>query len=446
MRWLIGCLVSFTVALPAAAAEVSSFELDNGMEVVVLEDHRAPLVVHMVWYRAGAADEPPGRSGIAHYLEHLLFKGTDDMAAGEFSDFVARVGGSDNAFTSYDYTGYFQRVAAEHLEAMMRMEADRMRDLMLNQEDILAERDVVIEERNQRVENDPGALFREQLRAAQYLNHPYGTPVIGWKHEAHSLTLEDAMGYYREFYAPNNAVLVVAGDTTPEEVRRLAEKYYGVLEPTPGLGERNRPKEPPQLAERRLTMEDPRVAQPYVIRSYLAPERDPGAQETAAALEILAEILGGNGQTSVLARKLQFESQVAIYTAAFYGGLSYDDTTFGLAIVPAPGVTLDEAEAALDAAVAEFLDEGIDPDQLARIKTQLRASLIYGEDDIDGLARRYGAALTSGLTIEDVEAWPDVLQAVTEADILAAARMVLDRTQAVTGHLRQPATPQEVTQ
>jgi zinc protease len=446
MRWLIGCLVSFTVALPAAAAEVSSFELDNGMEVVVLEDHRAPLVVHMVWYRAGAADEPPGRSGIAHYLEHLLFKGTDDMAAGEFSDFVARVGGSDNAFTSYDYTGYFQRVAAEHLEAMMRMEADRMRDLMLNQEDILAERDVVIEERNQRVENDPGALFREQLRAAQYLNHPYGTPVIGWKHEAHSLTLEDAMGYYREFYAPNNAVLVVAGDTTPEEVRRLAEKYYGVLEPTPGLGERNRPKEPPQLAERRLTMEDPRVAQPYVIRSYLAPERDPGAQEDAAALEILAEILGGNGQTSVLARKLQFESQVAIYTAAFYGGLSYDDTTFGLAIVPAPGVTLDEAEAALDAAVAEFLDEGIDPDQLARIKTQLRASLIYGEDDIDGLARRYGAALTSGLTIEDVEAWPDVLQAVTEADILAAARMVLDRTQAVTGHLRQPATPQEVTQ
>jgi zinc protease len=326
------------------------------------------------------------------------------------------------------------------------MEADRMRDLMLNQEDILAERDVVIEERNQRVENDPGALFREQLRAAQYLNHPYGTPVIGWKHEAHSLTLEDAMGYYREFYAPNNAVLVVAGDTTPEEVRRLAEKYYGVLEPTPGLGERNRPKEPPQLAERRLTMEDPRVAQPYVIRSYLAPERDPGAQEDAAALEILAEILGGNGQTSVLARKLQFESQVAIYTAAFYGGLSYDDTTFGLAIVPAPGVTLDEAEAALDAAVAEFLDEGIDPDQLARIKTQLRASLIYGEDDIDGLARRYGAALTSGLTIEDVEAWPDVLQAVTEADILAAARMVLDRTQAVTGHLRQPATPQEVTQ
>ena len=300
------------VAFPAATAEVSSFKLDNGLEIVVLEDHRAPVVVQMLWYKAGAADEPPGKSGIAHYLEHLLFKGTDDLAPGEFSDTVARQGGSDNAFTSWDYTGYFQRVAADRLELMMQMEADRMRDLKLTGTDILTERDVIIEERNQRVENDPGALFGEQRNAAQYLNHPYGIPIIGWRHEAESLTLEDALDFYRTYYAPNNAILIVAGDVDPDAVHELAKKYYGPLQPTEGLGERRRPAEPPQLSERRLTLEDPRVAQPYVIRTYLAPERDPGAQEEAAALEILSELLGGNGATSVLGRKLQFEEQVTL--------------------------------------------------------------------------------------------------------------------------------------
>lgn len=448
MRNVVAVLAAWVAALPAltaGAAEISTFTLDNGMEAVVLEDHRAPLVVHMVWYKAGAADEPPGKSGIAHYLEHLMFKGTDNMAPGEFSDFVARVGGTDNAFTSYDFTGYFQRVAAEHLEAVMRMEADRMRGLNLSDTDILTERDVIIEERNQRLENNPGALFLEQRLASLYLNHPYGVPVIGWKHEMLSLELEDALEFYDRFYAPNNAVLIVAGDTTPEEVRALAERYYGPIAPTPGLGDRLRPQEPPHLSERRLTMSDPRVAQPYVTRSYLAPERDPGDQETAAALVLLAEILGGNGQTSVLARKLQFETQAAIYTGAFYGDLSYDDTSFGLTIVPAPDVSLEEAEAALDRAVAEFLAEGVDTAQLDRIKMQLRAQTVYEEDNVEGLARRYGRALTSGLTLADVQAWPDILQAVTEDDILAAARQVLDRRRSVTGWL-MGETPEEVTQ
>lgn len=434
-------------ALPARAAEVTSFTLDNGMDVVVLEDHRAPVVVHMVWYRAGSADEPAGRSGIAHYLEHLMFKGTDDMGPGEFSDFVARVGGRDNAFTSYDFTGYYQRVAAEHLEAVMRMEADRMRDLQLSEADILTERDVIIEERKQRYENNPGALFLEQRRAAQYLNHPYGTPNIGWKHEMESLGLQDALDFYERFYAPNNAILIVAGDTTPDEVRALAETYYGPLEANPALdGPRVRPQEPPQLAERRLKMADPLVAQPYVTRSYLAPERDPGQQEKAAALVMLAEILGGNGQTSVLARKLQFETQEAIYTSAYYADTSYDDTVFGFSVVPAPGVTLEEAEAALDRVLAEFMEEGVDAEQLDRIKMQLRAALIYAEDDIERLARSYGRALTAGLTVEDIEAWPDILQAVTEEDIMAAAAEVLDRRKAVTGWLMSEGGAEEVTQ
>ena len=432
------CLCLALAALPARAAEVTSFTLDNGMEVVVLEDHRAPVVVHMVWYRVGSADEPVGKSGIAHYLEHLMFKGTDDIAPGEFSDVVAAQGGSDNAFTSHDYTGYFQRVAADRLDLMMEMEADRMRDLMLSEDLVLPERDVVLEERNQRTENDPGALFAEQRSAAQYLSHPYGTPVIGWQHEIAELTLDDALEFYAEHYAPNNAILVVAGDVDPEEVRALAEEHYGPLAPNPELRPRVRPQEPPQLAERRLTFTDPRVAQPYLIRTYLVPERDPGAQEEAAALTMLSELLGGSAATSYLGEKLQFETQTAIHSSAYYSGLSVDDTTFGLVVVPSPDVTLTEAEAALDEALQSFIEEGVDTEQFERIKMQIRAADVYADDDVGSMARRYGAGLTVGLTVEDIEAWPAILQDVTEDEVIAAAHRLLDKRAAVTGYLTAP--------
>lgn len=446
MRFAFVALVtSLTIALqPARAENVTSFELDNGLEVVVVENRRAPVVVHMVWYRVGAADEPPGKSGIAHYLEHLMFKATDELASGELSDTVNRNGGSDNAFTSIDHTGYFQRIASDRLELVMRMEASRMDGLALVEEDIATERDVVIEERNQRIENDPGALFSEQMRAAQYLNHPYGIPIIGWKHEANALTLEDAVSFYKAHYGPNNAVLVVAGDASPEEVRELAEKYYGVIPPNPKIKLRDRVDEPPQLAERRLSYADPRIGNAYVTRSYLAPERDPGAQKEAAALTLLAEVLGGSPTTSVFARKLQFEEQSSVYAAAWYNGRTLDDTTFGLVNVPAEGVSLEEAEAAMDRAVAEFLEEGVDPEKLERIKTQIRASEIYALDDISSLANRYGGGLTSGLRIEDIQAWPDILQAVTGDDIIAAAKRVLRPENSVTGHVR--TSEGEVTQ
>ncbi|NNF24390.1 MAG: insulinase family protein [Rhodobacteraceae bacterium] len=437
-RLLAVLATAFLAALPARAAEVTNFTLDNGMEVVVLEDDRAPVVVHMVWYRAGSADEPPGRSGIAHYLEHLMFKGTDKRGPREFSDIVAANGGTDNAFTSYDYTAYFQRIAADRLEQMMEMEADRMQNLSLLQTDVVTERTVVLEERNQRTENEPGGLFAEQRRAAQFLNHPYGIPVIGWKHEIEALTVNDAIAFYEEFYAPNNAILVVAGDVEADEVRALAETYYGVIPPNPDLKPRERVSEPPQLAERRLVFEDPRVSQPYVLRTYLAPERDPGDQRDAAALALLREVLGGSGATSVLGQKLQFETQQAIYTSAFYSGGSLDDTTFGLIIVPSEGVSMADAEAALDQTVAEFIETGVDPDQLARIKMQIRASRIYADDNISSLANRYGGALAQGLTVEDVEAWPKILDSITEDEIIAAAKRVFDRDKAVTGWLKAP--------
>ena len=424
-----------------ATDQVTTFRLDNGMQVVVVEDHRVPVVQHMVWYRAGSADEPVGQSGVAHFLEHLLFKGTDKLAPGEFSATVAANGGRDNAFTSYDYTAYFQRVAADRLELMMQMESDRMVNIRLSQEDIATEREVILEERNQRTDNNPRALFGEQLNAAQYLNHRYGQPIIGWRHEMEELDMEDALSFYGTYYAPNNAILVVSGDVDPAEVKRLAQTYYGAIPANPDLPAiRQRSKEPPQTAERRLIYKDLRVAQPYLQRSYLAPERDPGAQEKAAALYLLSELLGG-GTTSYLANALQFDQQMAVYTGAFYSGMSLDDTSFDFIVVPADGVSLEEAEAALDASVSRFLEEGVDLAQLERIKLQLRASEVYARDNAEGIANRYGRALTSGLTIEDVQAWPRILQSVTPDEIIAVAQEVLRPEVSVTGYLmRQEET------
>jgi zinc protease len=420
------------LAMPVIAEEVTTFTLDNGMDVVVIEDHRAPVVVHMVWYRRGSADEPLGQSGVAHFLEHLLFKATDNMASGELSEVVAANGGSDNAFTSYDYTAYYQRVAADRLPLMMQMEADRMVNLLLTPADIETERDVILEERNMRVENNPTALAREQMMAAQYLNHRYGVPIIGWKHEMESLGIEDALSFYDLYYSPNNAILVVAGDVDPAEVRTLADQYYGVIPPEENLPERLRAEEPPQTAARRLTFVDPRVSQPYMARSYLAPERDSGDQQKAAALVYLAEMLGGSPFSSTLGVALQFDAQLAVYTGAGYDADKLDDTTFSLSVAPAEGVALSEVEAAMDAAIAEFLASDIDPTRLESIRTQLRAGQIYARDNVEGLANRYGAALTQGLTVQDVQDWPAVLEAVTAEDIKAVAAEVLETKRSVT--------------
>ena len=436
MRKVLLALGTLAIWATQSAADlrdrVTEFYLENGMQIVVIPDNRAPVVTHMVWYRSGAADETPGSSGVAHFLEHLLFKKTKNLADGELSKTVADNGGSDNAFTSYDYTAYYQRVAADRLELMMSMEAERMVNLDLGDDEIFTERDVIIEERNQRTETNPNALFREQANAALYQNHRYGVPVIGWRHEMSQLTLQDALAYYRQFYAPNNAILVVAGDVEPQNVFELAQKHYGPLPANPDLKPRSRPQEPSQSAARRLNFIDERVAQPYVTRSYLAPERDSGDQRTAAALTLLADVLG-SGQTSVLKKKLEFESKTAIYVSASYSGISVDDTSFGLAILPATDVSLEDAEKALDAAITSFLEEGVDADHLARIKMQYRASEIYAQDNTNGLANAYGRALASSLTLDDIHEWPEILQSITSDEIIAAARDVFDISASVTG-------------
>ncbi len=441
MRRLIALALCLTL-LPLSAlraAEITEFTLENGLHAVVIEDMRSPAVTHMMWYRVGAADEPPGKSGIAHFLEHLMFKGTHTRDPGEFSAVVEANGGRDNAFTSWDYTGYFQRVAADRLGLMMELEADRMANLSFTEAEWLPERDVILEERSQVLESRPGAVLNEAMRAAQFVNHGYGIPIIGWRHEMEGLTGEDAMDFYARHYGPNNAILIVAGGASAEEVRALADEHYGPIPPNPAITPRARTAEPPQLAERRIMREDGRVAQPYVLRSYLAPRRRSGDQAEAAALAVLAELLGGSDRTSFMAERLVLaEDAPALSAGAWYSGLALDYGSFGVSIVPAEGVSLTEAEAALDETIAAFIAEGPDPAQFETVQMRIRASEIYALDNLQGLARRYGAALTSGLTVQDVQDWPDLLMAVTPEDVQAAAEAVFDRNAAVTGWLMGP--------
>ncbi len=418
------------LALPATAQE--RFMLENGLEVVVIEDRRAPVAVHMVWYRVGAADEPGGASGIAHYLEHLMFKATERLAQGEFSATVEAQGGRDNAFTSWDYTAYHQRVAADRLELMMEMEAERMVNLRLDRSDWLPERDVILEERAQTLESNPDRQMQEAMRAALFKNHPYGRPIIGWRHEMERLDDRIANDFYRRHYAPNNAVLVVAGDVSVDEVRAMAERQYGPIPASAELPPRMRPVEPPHLAERRILFSDSRAARPYVSRLYLAPNRRPGDQAKAAAFQMLAAILGGSAQTSLLERRLTYDEGIAVTAWAGYSGMALDHGTFSLGIVPADGVALDTAEAGLDRVMGALISDGVDLEQFERVRRQVRAQEIFELDNAGSRARSIGAALTTGLTLDDYREWLAALQAVTPDDVIAAARS-LDRRASVTG-------------
>jgi zinc protease len=418
----------------APAPQVSHFTLSNGLEVVVVPDRRTPVVTHMIWYKVGAADEPPGKSGIAHFLEHLMFKGTAKNPAGRFSQTVATIGGQENAFTSSDYTGYYQRVAREHLKTLMEFEADRMTNLVLTKEVVAPELDVVLEEQNQRVANNPAARLGEQVEAALYLNHPYGRPVIGWRHEIEKLTLDDALAFYRRYYTPNNAVLVIAGDVTADEVKALAEATYGKIAPRSEIGARQRPQEPTQVASRHVTLSDPRVEQPSLQRSYLVPSAATGKPGEAEALEVLSQILGG-GTTGRLYRALVIERQVALNAGAWYQGSGLDATRFGVYGSPKPGTTLPQLEEAIDAVIAELLVKGISADELERVKNRLIADAVFARDSQAALARWYGVALTTGSSVESVNSWTDRIRAVNADAVLAAAKTWLDKRRSVTGHL-----------
>jgi zinc protease len=421
--------------------EVADFTLANGLELVVIPDHRAPVVTHMIWYKVGAADETPGKSGLAHFLEHLMFKGTAKNPTGKFSQVVARIGGQENAFTSQDYTGYYQRVPSDQLKTVMEFEADRMTGLQLTDDVVLPERNVILEEQNQRIGNNPRARLGEQIDAALYLNNPYGKPVIGWRHEMEELSRDDAIGFYRRFYAPNNAVVVIAGDVDPATARALVEETYGKVPRHNNLPPRIRAQEPPPVAARSLTLADARAEIPTLQREYLVPSFATSKRGESMALEVLAHILG-SGSNSRLYRGLVVDKQVAVAANAWYDASTLDLSKFAIGGSPRPGVTLTQLEAETDAIVVEVIAKGVTAEELERAKTRLIADAVYALDNQASMARWYGTAMTTGASVNDVKNWPDRIRAVTAEQVQDAARQWLDKRRSVTGYLVKDVSPQ----
>jgi zinc protease len=437
LKLILGIMLATNLMTLAAdaAPRASAFTLANGMEVVVIPDHRAPVITHMVWYRVGSSDEPKGSSGIAHFLEHLMFKSTDKIPMGEFSKIVSRLGGQDNAFTGNDATAYFQRVAKEQLGKVMDMEADRMVNLRLTEKEVLTERDVILEERRSRIENNPMALLDEEMDASLYLNHPYHIPVIGWMHEMAKLSPDDAMRFYKHWYAPNNAILVVSGDVTAEEVRTLAEGTYGKIPANPQItGKRERPAEPPHRAPRRVDLMDARAGNTSISRYYYAPCYVTAAKGDAEALDVLVRILG-NGATSRLYKKLVVEEKIASTTTGWYQASGLDSGKISLSTVVADGADPAKVEAAMDRVLEEVKRNGVTDAELVRAKNGLVADYVYESDSQATLARRYGWGLVVGRSIEAIESWPQAIAQVTAADVKKVANTYLDLRQAVTGTL-----------
>ncbi len=424
----------------AADTAIVQQRLANGMDVVVIPDHRAPIVTHMVWYRNGSADDPLGKSGIAHFLEHLMFKGTQKNPAGKFSELVSDLGGQENAFTSNDFTAYFQRIPKEHLAVCMEYEADRMKNLVLTDEIVAPERNVVLEERRMRTDSDPSEILDEAMGSAVYSTHPYGKPVIGWEHEIESLDRSDAFNYYERFYTPENAILIVAGDVEPQTTIALADQIYGPVPPFGEAPQRRRPQEPKPTTHRQVTLADEKVEQPRFQRMHLVPSYRTAKAGEAEALEVLAYLLGG-GQTSVLFKSLVMGDRLAVAAGAHYMGTSLDETRFFVYAVPAPGVSLDTLDAAVDRILKRLATVGVDEADIVRAKTRLIAEAIYARDSQMQLANWYGASLTTGLSLADIQAWPDRIEAVTAADV-AAVMPLLERRRGVSGYLLEAETPE----
>ncbi len=433
---LASLLLGLALLRPAVAEvfDAQSFTLPNGLTVVVVENHRAPVVTQMLWYRVGAADEVSGKSGLAHFLEHLLFKGTETAAAGEFSAMVAANGGTENAFTSRDYTGYWQTVAKDRLEAVMRYEADRMQHIVLTDEVVYPERDVIVEERRQRIDSSPSAQLDEAMMAALFQNHPYGIPIIGWQHEMQALTTADALAFYRKWYGPDNAILVIGGDVTLDEVKPLVETYYGPLVPVGVPAERIRVLEPPPLAARSVTFKSPQVAEPQWYRAYLVPHRKDLTEGDLEALQLLSEILGGSA-TSRLYKSLVVEQGIATSAGAYDRSDALDYPTFHLSAAPRQGVELATVEAAMQAEVDKLLADGVTEAELRQAKDRLQASAIFARDEPSTGPHVIGAAMAIGETLAHIQSWPERVEAVTVAQVNALLRAILKPERSVTGYL-----------
>jgi zinc protease len=418
----------------AASPHVAEFQLENGLKVLVIPDHRAPVVTQMIWYKVGAADEPPGSSGIAHFLEHLMFKGTDRIPTGQFSKIIAKNGGEDNAFTNHDVTAYFQRVAKDRLPKVMEMEADRMANLRLTEDDVKTERDVILEERRSRVDNDPGSILQEQMMAALYINHPYGIPIIGWEHEIAALNRDDALSFYRRFYAPENAVLVVAGDVQPDEVKQLAEDTYGKIHRHGLANGRSRPKEPEHYTPVKVTLEDERVGRTTVQRFYLVPSYASAAPGEAEALDLLMRV-AATGSVSKIYKRMVIEEKKAANAGGWYSDSGLDSGRLGFYAIAAEKVSAEDLEKSIEAVIEKLRTDGVTQEELDRARASYLAEFIYTQDSQSRMARHYGWRLATGMTVADVEEWPDRLKRVTVDDLRNVAQKYLVDKNSVTGYL-----------
>jgi zinc protease len=427
------CFVALIGTAHATVFNPETFTLENGLQVVVITNHRVPVVTHNIYYRVGAMDEPPAKSGMAHFLEHLMFKATKTLKSGEFSAIVARNGGQENAFTSADYTGFYQTVAVDRLEKMMQIEADRMTNLVLTNEEIEPERKVVLEEWRSRIENSPNGKMRELANAALFMNHPYRIPIIGWEHEIRSLTREDLLAFYHTWYAPNNAILILSGDVTAAQVRPMVEKYYGKI-PARSLPTRPDWREPSQTADRRVTLKHKQVHQETWSRRVIAPSYSTGPAKDTYALQVLAEILG-DGPSSRLYRSLAVEHRTAASIGAWYDPEARGPGTFGFYGSPRSGHNVAEIEKLVDVEVAKLLKDGVTDTEVAQAVRRLKDAAVFARDSIDAPARILGGALASGRTIQDVESWPDRIGEVTVDAVNNAAKSLLINKGSVTAIL-----------
>ena len=408
------------------------FALTNGMQVLVIPDTRAPVATQMLWFKVGGVDDPAGISGMAHFFEHMMFRGTRKVPGEGFTQTIARNGGESNAFTYYDYTAYYEQIAKDRLGLAMQLEADRIANLDLSDANITTEREIVMEERRLRTENDPQRLMGEQMNAALHLSHPYGRPVVGWMEELRHIDRASATDFYRRHYAPNNAILVVAGDVTPEEVRVMAQREYGAL-PARQLAPRAESAHPPRLSESRLRIVRDDAKVPVLSRAYRVPSYATARPGAAEALETLAQALGGD-QTALLHRVLVEERKLATEAGASYDGYRRDMGEFNVYAVPRPGVSLEALEQAMDQVIAQAAKAAPRPADLDRAKTQMIAAVTFRRDSQYQMAYGYGQALVIGLTVDDVEDWPRRIRAVSGNAVRTAAQG-LNRREAVTGYL-----------
>ncbi len=423
-----------------------TFTLSNGMQVVLVRNTRAPVITQMVWYKVGAADEQSGKTGLAHFLEHLMFKGSDNVPPGELSKRVRALGGNDNAFTSQDYTAYFQSIAVQHLETVMQMESDRMKSLLIPAEEFEAERQVVLEERRQRTENDPRSHLYEQMRYALFPGHPYATPVIGWEQDIKSLTRQDALDWHKKWYNPANAILVVSGDVTAEALKTVAEKTYGTI-PAQKVEKTTFPPINNFPAQTTMTLRDPRIHQPQWVRIY----RVPGMIENKAdslAMDVAQEILSGNPSTR-LYKSLVVEQKLATGASLGYTGSVRDVGSLSVGISPADTATLKQVEDAYLAEIKKITETGVTETELAEAKKRLQDSAAFARDSLSGPARILGEALSIGATLDDVEYWAYDIQSVTAAQVKdVIQKYIADNRAFVTGYIEvippeapKPATP-----